>query len=80
MYISHICIYILIIKFYKFYLAELSGFRVRPFKVSGGSPRPPPEQTPVVTSKDSSTLNNNNSKQYLYNNHIIYIYIYPRIS
>ena len=25
---------------------ELSGLQVRPFKVSGGSPRPPPEQTP----------------------------------
>ena len=25
---------------------KLSGLQVRPFKVSGGSPRPPPEQTP----------------------------------
>ena len=38
------------------HLVELSGLRVRPFKVSGGSPCPPPEQTPVVTSKDSSSL------------------------
>ena len=38
------------------HLVELSGLRVRPFKVSGRSPRPPPEQTPVVTSKDSSSL------------------------
>ena len=29
-------------------LASQSGLRIRPFKVSGGSPRPPPEQTPVV--------------------------------
>ena len=33
------------------HLVELSGLRVRPFKVSGGSPRPPPEQTPVVKVK-----------------------------
>ena len=38
------------------HLVELGGLRVRPFKVSGGSPRPPPEQTPVVTSKHSSSL------------------------
>ena len=33
------------------HLVELSGLRVRPFKVSGGYPRPPPEQTPVVKVK-----------------------------
>ena len=33
------------------HLVELGGLRVRPFKVSGGSPRPPPEQTPVVKVK-----------------------------
>ena len=33
------------------HLVELSGLRVRPFEVSGGSPRPPPEQAPVVNVK-----------------------------
>ena len=50
------------------HLVELSGLRVRPFKVSGGSPRPPPEQTPVVKVKGPRV-----SKIYIY----IYIYM-PR--
>ena len=40
------------------HLVELSGLRVRPFKVSGGSPRPPPEQTPVVKVKTPRVSNN----------------------
>ena len=53
------------------HLVELSGLRVRPFKVSGGSPRPPPEQTPVVTSKDSSSLKNQKENSIPYYNYTI---------
>ena len=56
-------------------LRDAAQLRVRPFKVSRGSPRPPPEQTPVVTSKDSSSL----IYIYIYIYTYIHIYIYMYI-
>ena len=45
------------------HLVELSGLWVRPFKVSGGSPRPTPEQTPVVKVKTPRVSKQNKKQQ-----------------
>ena len=53
----------------------LSGLRVRPFKVSGGNPRPPPEQAPgkrVKNLKERLTESKECVCIYIY----IYIYMY----
>ena len=55
--------------------AFLRGLRVRPFKVSGRSPRPPPEQTPgdrVKNLKERLAESQQNKQTIIY----VYIYIY----
>ena len=62
------CVYI-----YIYIYIYVSGLQVRPFKVSGGSPRPPPEQTPGNRVKNLEGRPAGSTK-------ITYIYIYLSIS
>ena len=60
---------------------KLSGLQIRPFKVSGGSPRPPPEQTPGnrVKNLEGKPAGSTKEKKIKMMAIDIYIYIYIHI-
>ena len=75
----HVCIYVYMhitcVYINNIYIYIYNGLRVRPFKVSGGSPRPPPEQTPGNRVKKlKERLPESQTNKCVY----IYIYIYTR--